>query len=216
MERKLLLSAASWEALYQQNPIIAGGDLFPIEKIRIMPQIEQGEIVNTVRYWDKAGTEGGGAYTCGVLMHQMRDKTFAIEDVRRGQWGALERERHIAQTAQLDGRRHGRRLSIYVEQEPGSGGKESAESTVRMLAGFRAYADKVTGAKEVRADPYAAQVQAGNVILQAAPWNRDFLDEHEVYPGRFKDQVDSAAGSFNKLIANPPRVTVQGTIRGLS
>lgn len=212
LERKAVLSAASWEALYQQNPVIAGGDLFPIEKFRIVGEIERGMIRHSVRYWDKAGTEGGGAYTCGVLMHQMRDQTFAIEDVRRGQWGALERERHIKQTAQLDGRK----VHVYVEQEPGSGGKESAEASVRMLAGFNAFADKVTGAKEVRADPYAAQVQAGNVALKAAGWNKPFLDEHEVYPGKYKDQVDSAAGSFNKLIANPPRVTVQGAIRGLS
>ena len=26
---------------------------------------------------------------------------------------------------------------IYIEQEPGSGGKESAEATIRNLAGFR-------------------------------------------------------------------------------
>jgi hypothetical protein len=36
--------------------------------------------------------------------------------------------------------------------------KESAEATVRMLAGFRCFSDKVTGSKEVRADPFAAQV----------------------------------------------------------
>jgi hypothetical protein len=35
----------------------------------------------------------------------------------------------------------------------GLGGKESAESTIRNLPGFLVYADKVTGAKEVRAIP---------------------------------------------------------------
>ena len=34
---------------------------------------------------------------------------------------------------------------VGVEQEPGSGGKESAESTIRNLRGFKVYADKVRG-----------------------------------------------------------------------
>ena len=54
----------------------------------------------------------------------------------------------------------------------------------------------------VRAEPYAAQVQGGNVRLLGAPWNSDFLDEHEVFPsGKFKDQVDAASGAFNKLVS---------------
>jgi phage terminase large subunit-like protein len=67
--------------------------------------------------------------------------------------------------------------SVYVEQEPGSGGKESAENSVRMLRGYRAYADKVTGKKELRAEPYAAQVQGGNVKLVVGGWNEPFIDE---------------------------------------
>ena len=69
-----------------------------------------------------------------------------------------------------------------------------------MLAGFKVRADRVTGNKEDRAQPYAAQVQAGNVLLLSGEWNRAFLDEHETFPaGKFKDQVDAAAGAFNKV-----------------
>jgi phage terminase large subunit-like protein len=33
-----------------------------------------------------------------------------------------------------------------------------------------------------------------------APWNRDYLDEHESFPsGRYKDQVDASSGAFNKI-----------------
>jgi phage terminase large subunit-like protein len=56
----------------------------------------------------------------------------------------------------------------------------------------------------VRADPYAAQVQAGNVALIGGAWVQPFLDEHEEFPaGKFKDQVDAAAGAFNKLTSGP-------------
>jgi len=95
----------------------------------------------------------------------------------------------------------GLNIEIHVEQEPGSGGKESAERTIQNLRGYSAYADRVTGDKETRAEPYAAQVQVGNVDLLRGPWNQDFVDEHETFPtGKYKDQVDAAAGAFSKLI----------------
>jgi predicted phage terminase large subunit-like protein len=88
-----------------------------------------------------------------------------------------------------------------VEQEPGSAGKESAENTIRNLAGYRVFADRVTGSKEVRAEPFAAQIQGGNVYLIAGPWHREYLDELEQFPrGRFRDQVDASTGAFNRLV----------------
>ena len=90
--------------------------------------------------------------------------------------------------------------AIGIEQEPGSGGKESAETTIRNLAGWRVTADRPTGDKVVRAEPYAAQVQGGNVLLVRGAWNRDFIDEHVSFPvGRAKDQVDAASAAFNLL-----------------
>jgi predicted phage terminase large subunit-like protein len=135
-----------------------------------------------------------------VLMHRMVDDTFLIEHVARGRWSALEREQKIKMWAERDREKISGLYEVYVEQEPGSGGKESAENTIRNLAGFSVYADKVTGSKEVRAEPYAAQVQGGNVKLAAGEWQYEFLNEHEAFPnGKYKDKVDAAAGAFAKL-----------------
>jgi predicted phage terminase large subunit-like protein len=199
-KQRQIMTQAGWQSIYQQSPILVGGDMFPIEKIEIVPAPPAPEDVNAiVRYWDKAGTSEGGAYTAGVLMARMRNGLFYVIDVRRGQWAAFDRERMIRQTASVD-RDLYPTMKIFVEEEPGSGGKESAEATVRMLAGFTAAADKVTGSKEVRADPFAAQWQAGNVRLVKANWNRVYLDEHEMFPaGKYKDQVDASTGAFNKI-----------------
>jgi phage terminase large subunit-like protein len=51
---------------------------------------------------------------------------------------------------------------VHVEQEPGSGGKESVENTIRKLAGSPCSPTRY-GSKEVRAEPFAAQMQGGNV-----------------------------------------------------
>ena len=214
-----VMTLSGWQSIYQQTPIVVGGDLFPIEKMEVTPALpNKGDVVMSVRYWDKAGTQDGGAYTAGVLMTRMRDNTYVVCDVRRGQWSALDRERMIKQTASID-REHFPMNKIFVEQEPGSGGKDSAEATVRMLAGFSAQPDKVTGAKEVRAEPFAAQWQAGNVRMVAADWNRSYLDEHEHFPaGKYKDQVDASSGAFNRIaskykydgtlmwVSGPPKV----------
>jgi len=182
---------------FQQRPMPRGGGMFPVDRFQITPhRPEPRQIKRSVRFWDKAGTHGGGAYTAGVLIHLMHDGSYVVSDVVRGQWSAGERERRIQQTAQADGKG----VTVWVEQEPGSGGKESAQSTIRNLSGFRVHADRVTGDKESRAEPYAAQVEGGNVWLVQGEWNRAFLQEHETFPaGQYKDQVDAAAGAFAKL-----------------
>ena len=156
-----------------------------------------------VRYWDKAGTDGGGAYTAGVLMgHSKSTQMWYVIDVVRGQWAASKRENVILQTAQADNQRYGRKVTIWIEQEPGSGGKESAEAPIRMLAGFVCKSERPTGDKAVRAEPYSVQVEASNIKVVSGDWNKAFIDEHKTFPmGKYKDQIDAAGGAFNKLAA---------------
>ena len=205
MERRKLYTEGSWAALYQQNPFIIGGGIFPIDKLTTLPMFDRSRILKSVRYWDKAGTEDGGAYTAGALLHALKDNRFVIEHIVRGQWSALDREEKIKFWAQRDAAQS--RPGAYevgVEQEPGSGGKESAESTIRNLRGFKVYADKVTGSKEVRAEPFAAQVQGSNVFLCAGSYQNDLLDEMVSFPnGKYRDQVDACSGAFNRLISGP-------------
>lgn len=199
LRRKTLLTQAGWESQYQGSPIIVGGTMFWVHKFGVMPNRPlPREIKRTVRYWDKAGTKDGGAFTAGVRMDALKDGRVLISDVRRGQWGFSDREALIKQTAEID-HSGGYSCDTWVEQEPGSGGKESAERTVLNLRGVRAFADRVTGQKEVRAEPYAAFQQNGNVLLLKAGWNEAFRNEHETAPnGQYKDQWDSAAGAYMK------------------
>ena len=67
-----MMMRASFEALYQQSPIVVGGGMFPIEQFKPIQRLNKALIKRSIRYIDKAGTEGDGAYTAGVLMHEMR------------------------------------------------------------------------------------------------------------------------------------------------
>jgi predicted phage terminase large subunit-like protein len=192
---KRVMGSMAVAGQFQQRPTPRGGGMIKAERLEIG---EPGLITSRVRYWDKAGTHGGGAYTAGVLMGRDKEGVYWVLDVVRGQWSAMERERVIQQTAQLDGTD----VPVWIEQEPGSGGKESAHNTIRNLAGFNCRAEAVTGSKEARAEPLAAQVEAGNVKLKRGPWNSAFIDEGRSFPvGQYKDQWDAASGAFNKLTA---------------
>jgi len=184
-----------------QNPTPPGGGMF---KVDMMPVIDhmtsQTNIVNIVRYWDKAGTQDGGAYTAGVKMCLMRNGKYIILDVVRGQWSTDNRESVIKATAEADAEAHDHAVKIGIEQEPGSGGKDSAKSTIKNLAGYSVYADRPTGDKVFRADPFSVQVNEGNVIMIRGDWNQAFKDEAELFPlGTYKDQVDAASAAFNML-----------------
>jgi phage terminase large subunit-like protein len=203
------MTAASWESVYQQSPIIVGGGIFPIDNlVNLDRKPSVRDIRKAVRYWDKAGTEDGGAFTAGVLMLLLHDGEFVVADVQHFQHAYGRREKQIKKWSELD-KSWLPNYEVWVEQEPGSGGKESAERSVTMLAGIKAYADKVTGDKEARAEDsgYAAQIQNKSVFILADPryperntWQPEFLHQHEVFPnGPKKDIVDAAVGAFWKL-----------------
>lgn len=185
-----------WSALYQQEPRPPEGNMF---QRAWLPLVDAAPVEAVrVRYWDKAGTEGAGDFTAGVLMARTAEGIFYVENVVRGQWSAGNREKVIRQTAELDGHAVG----VWLEQEGGSGGKDSAEATVRNLVGYNARFAPVTGDKQVRAQPFAAQAEAGNVRLVRAPWNAAYIEELISFPyGRNDDQVDASSGAFNKLSA---------------
>lgn len=202
------LGPYNYSGQIQQNPTNREGRMFKTENFRILDRLTAfTDIVKSVRYWDKAGTEDGGKFTAGVLMHKMKNGSYVIADVVRGQWAAPKREIIIKSIAEHDGSG----VDIWVEQEPGSGGKESAESTIKNLAGYIVRAEKVTGAKEVRAEPYALQVEAGNICIMDKPWKKMFIREHDAYPGKFRDQVDAASGAFNKLAGPRGRIGAWGS-----
>jgi len=185
-----------------QNPTPPGGGMFKPDHMPVLNILSSElNIVKTVRYWDKAATKDGtgsstASYTAGVKMCVFRNGQFLILDVVRGRWGTDEREAIIKSTAINDGRN----VHIGLEQEPGSAGKDGAQATIRNLAGFSVTADRPTGDKAYRADPFSVQVNNGNVILMNADWNKAFKEELEMFPnGTYKDQVDAAAAAFNML-----------------
>jgi predicted phage terminase large subunit-like protein len=192
---RAVMTPYSWAALYQQDPRPREGNMFPRSKVEIVDAVP-ADLKLRVRYWDKGGGPTGDP-TAGVRMATNKERTvFYIEDVVHARVAIDDRNKLMRQTAEMDGRA----VRGWVEQEPGSGGKESAQLTVRAMSGFPYFAEPVSGDKVERADPLAAQWQAGNVKLVRGAWNKAYLDEMEAFPaGSHDDQVDASSGAFNKL-----------------
>ena len=182
----------SFHALYQQEPQEQEGEFF--KRSWFQPVNSVPAEATRVRYWDKGATVDGDP-TTGVLMAR-HGGLFYVEDVKRGWWTSYERNQVMLSTAQADGAS----TIIHVEQEPGSSGIDSIQEIVRLLAGYGIRADRVTGPKEVRAEPFAAQAEAGNVRMKLARWNEAYIDELTSFPnGKHDDQVDASSGAFLKL-----------------
>lgn len=198
-----------------QYPAPPKGGMFKVDNFEIIESLPNPVgFESVVRYWDKAGTaqrelrkNQKAAYTAGVKIVKLKNGKFIVTDVRRGHWADEERERTIKNKATMDRamKEHYNKLepTIYIEQEPGSGGKDSAQATVKNLAGFSIYPDHPTGDKVFRAGPWAAQVNEGNVMLLKGDWNYDYIEEHRFFPfGTYKDQVDASSAGFAKLNEN--------------
>ena len=203
------LGEFSYAGQFDQHPVPRGGAMFKPDRITIDVAPADAFFKMIIRYWDKAGTQGAGCYTAGVKIGLDKKDRFWLLNVVRGQWAMDEREANILQTAKLDGHH----VQVWVEQEPGSGGKDQAYYTVKNLRGYRVKVDPVgasSGNKTVRAGPFADQVNGHNVWMAKGEWNKDCIEELRYFPAsKYKDQVDGCSGGFNKLTKGEIRV---GTI----
>lgn len=195
----------------QQRPTSRGGNMIKVDQINTIAAIDESNVKREWRSWDKGGTEKGGAYTVGVRIGRYKTKRlhpdtcghadcrgslYFVRHVVRGQWSAGPREHKIVETSELDGKK----VLVVVEQEPGSGGKESAEATSRRLLNRKVEIVNPTGDKEARADPFAVAVENGEVDMLFASWNEEYIDELRHFPAStFKDQVDGTSQGFNQL-----------------
>ena len=177
------------------------------------------DVKTWVRGWDLAGTdtdEGGDpAYTASVLLGKRKDGRYVIADATNNRLKAEKVRALVKQCAVTDKAKH-KRVKIRMSQDPGQAGKEQAQSYIKMLSGFSVVAVKESGSKESRAEPFAAQWQAGNVDVVAGPWTETLLAQYEAFPeSKFKDLVDAGSNAFNELekmntASAPPSETAGG------
>src|SRR5215469_3332212 len=175
-----------------------------------IPELMQSlEIEKVARGWDKAATanqkknsrRNGPDYTAGVKVGRRREGLFPRYIILDALWeqkdpGGVE---ELIQTTALQ---DGRDCYIYLEQEPGSSGKQDIFNFVtKVLTGFNEEGIPSSGSKELRADSFAAQCKIGNVGLVRAWWNTGYLNFLCAFPDEavHDDPVDASSLVFNQL-----------------
>jgi predicted phage terminase large subunit-like protein len=181
---------------YMQRPSPAEGGLFKPDQLKIIDAIPAGEPIQWVRGWDLASTTTGD-WTAGVRVGKMLDGRFIISDIVRIRSGPDERDAAIVNTCNLDGAR----TKVSIPQDPGQAGKTQVLYLTRTLAGHRVHSSPESGDKVTRAEPVAAQINVGNVMMLRGSWNESFINELRLFPnGVNDDQVDALSRAFSLLI----------------
>ena len=181
----------------------AAGLFFKRTQLGSILQTVPADVERWVRAWDLAATsedEGGDpAYTAGVLMGKRKDGRYVVANVINLRLTAADVRATIKHTAQQDKALY-KRVRTRLPQDPGQAGKEQAQSYIKLLAGFDVCAKPESGSKESRAEPVAAQWQAGNFDIVAGEWNEAYLSQLESFPmSKFKDMVDATSSAFSEL-----------------
>ena len=228
------LSFAFFPSTVYDNPLLLKGDPAYLSKLKMLPRVDRERMlggnwnvrntagsffkeemfvkvkvapvcVQEVRYWDTAASAKKGDGTkqsasAGVLMGLTENGMAVVKHVHRDYLTADG----VDQAQKTKARQDGEDVVIWIEQEPGGSGKARTQDQIRKLHGFEAYANPVHESKGNRASIFAAQVQAGNVMVVEAPWNAAYFRELENFDGTQgnADQVDASSGAYLMLTEN--------------
>ena len=145
----------------QQRPSPRGGGMFKHEWIKLV-DVTPRHVVATVRYYDCAASTAKSAdNTAGVRLALDEEGIVWVENVICGKWSPGERDKVILATTQMDGKE----VYVYMEQEPGASGLSLIAHYTRLLGGYVFRPDRVDKKKELRAEPVASYMEAGNVRI---------------------------------------------------
>lgn len=164
-------------------------------------------IIRVIRYWDRAGTKKKEKskshdpdYTAGVLMCRTAQNNYMVLDVKTMRGRPGEVKNFISKVAEQDRENFGFIYEIGIEQDPGQAGISEKDDYIKLLTGYNVRAYPARQDKIVRAKPFSAQCEAGNVSTLKGDWNEAYLDELEAFPdGTHDDMVDASSGAFNAI-----------------
>ena len=193
---------------YQQQPAPPSGGVIKPDMIQVVDAIPAG-VVKWVRGWDLASSKDEGDFTAGPKLGQLADGRYIIADLVHGQFSVDERDAAIKNTADSDGKK----VKISLPQDPGQAGKTQKLYMARNLAGYSLVITPESGDKVTRAEPFAAQINVGNVMMLKASWNDALKNEMRMFPnGRHDDIVDGCSRAFAEFVP-PVRKTKQRSLR---
>lgn len=200
-----LQSEYAYASLMQCDPILKSGNVFKTDKIHFYDDINDiYPEANFVRAWDTAASvkdviKSDPDYTVGI---KIAVKTVPsslegydiyvifIDDIIRGRWEALERDKTIISTAMSDG-------DIMIGAEAFGTQKDVYSIIKTILHGIRRIrkfpqGNDPRGDLMIRSSSLQTCFEVGNVYVRRATWNNVLLDELADFPSGSHDDIIAA------------------------
>lgn len=180
-----------WSALYDGNPVRAGGNYIPVQNFIVVEKDEVPTDLRWVRFWDTATTtKETSDFTASPAVAMGSDGFLYIKDMQnfQAEWPAVRQR--IVQTA------HAERYPTGMEAVGGF--KSAYQNLLEVFPSHVSCRDyNVEKDKLTRALPWIAMVEAGKVKLVRGDWITDFIIQAEQFPnGLHDDMVDGVSGGY--------------------
>jgi len=203
MHQKSNLGTYGWNSLGQQNPQPRRGNLLRADLVEFLSDDEFDKQTVGARWsrgWDLASkrkerVKSDPDYTVGTLASIHHDVVY-IDDVVRGQWNAVARDKIIVDCSLSDGAN----VPVYIECVAGY--TDAYDYITNLLRGrsvVRPYRPRVD--KVAHASQFEAKFELGKVRGRAGAWNKAWVQEFNSFPrGDHDDQVDSLGIALSEQV----------------
>jgi phage terminase large subunit-like protein len=203
VDRERLLEG-NWKIRY------VAGTFFRREWWKILDELP-GPVVDAVRYWDLAATEGDdqdekakGSRTAGVHMVRCQvafGSVYVIVHCKAFRASPGQVDNWVIKTAADDQEQWA--CAVAIERDPGQAGIAQAYHFIEKLEAYEVLVNAVHESKGARAKPCSAQVEHHRLVLLRGEWTDAFIDEASAFDGRGKypcDRIDAMSGAYSLLL----------------
>lgn len=206
------MAARWWQALYQQQPTVAGGNLFQRDWFRYYDpaQIDQSQIVRTIASLDCTFKGNSGSDYVALTVWNQTPAGMYLRDVVNQRLGFIDT---IAMLQAIWRRWQFSELLV----EDAANGPAVIDTLGRESSGYLIRAVRPLGGKEARANAAAPWYEQGRVWHPSgAAWLQTYEDQLLGFPGAaHDDMVDATTQALNYVSGTGPmRVTTASWGRG--
>ncbi|MDR2005898.1 MAG: phage terminase large subunit [Acidaminococcales bacterium] len=189
--QKATVGERTWNALYQQNPLPAEGNIIKNDWWRFY-HVPPQSFDLIFQSWDMA-FKGGEAndYVVGQVWGALGPSLYLLDQVR----DKLNFPRTLREVANMRDKWPTARAILIEDKANGPGVIDTLKQDFSGVI-----AVNPEGSKEARCWAASADIEAGNVYLPdpVFPWVKEFLAEFARFPeGKNDDQVDAATQAVN-------------------
>ncbi len=203
--RKGTMTDYSYSALMMCDPVLKGGNIFKVDNIEYIDEIELPPNLKWVRAWDLASSEkerinNDPDWTRGVLMSVTTEylnkfplRKIYIKHLESCRAEAPHRDAIILSVVNKDGE------NVKIAIESFGAYKDAYVTLKNLLLGIRiVYKITTSGDKVVRATPQETIIEARNFFIVRGDWNKEFIKEYTNFPaGSHDDIVDAVSTGYH-------------------